>query len=858
MANYRLRLVRVNSLKLRVSTRIPASLVGQEFITITRGADGKYNVNVDYSVLTPGSVVDPTTANIAVWDVSAGVYKTVTLASLLVSGLDADLQAIAALTGTGILSRTADGAWALRTLQAPAAGITITNPGGVAGNETFALANDLAALEGLSSTGLARRTGTDTWTVGTTVSVPEGGTGLTSVTSNAVVIGAGTSPLALTNVGISGQILLGSTGAAPGFNLMSGDATIQNNGTLTIANNAVSDAKFRQSAGLSVVGRSANTTGNTADITGTAGQVLRVSGTTLGFGAVDLSLAAAVTNTLAATNGGTGQSSYAVGDLLYASTTSVLSKLADVATGNALISGGVGVAPSYGKIGLTTHVSGTLPLANGGWPGGTSATAGGDLTGTYPNPTVANSAITNAKRANMAAYTLSGNATGSSAVPTDIDVTALTAKASPVSADIVLIQDSAASNAFKKTTVGAIAATGVAGVASVASQSGALTIPGGSMSSTALSLLRYDAAQALTLPNLVQAQANINLPAIHRRPVATWLPKWGAARAKVLANTSNAKILVLSDSTGVGYPNTYPNAWPTVIASLLTSAGINASSGSRIADGGALPNIQTYDTRVVAGGSYAPVGAVATLGGGTYNNNSVISTAWTFTPTTSVDSFDFYSLQNTGHGTMSIAINGGSATSINANGSSAVIKTTKTSTLGASTFQVTPLTGNTYFIGVIGYNSAVKEVSVLNASVNGATMATFANNGSFLAPIAVIGNMAPDLTIIDCTVNDSINGTSLATYQTNLQAVIDAAKVTGDVILLGGAPVSTISMAAQVGVNSMLAAVAAKNSMNYISMLDLWQTRAAMVTAGYDAGDGVHITSTGLAAQAALLAPILI
>jgi hypothetical protein len=69
---------------------------------------------------------------------------------------------------------------------------------------------------------------------------------------------------------------------------------------------------------------------------------------------------------LVATSGGTGQSSYAVGDLLFASTTTALSKLAGVATGNALISGGVGVAPSYGKIGLTTHVSGTLPTANGG------------------------------------------------------------------------------------------------------------------------------------------------------------------------------------------------------------------------------------------------------------------------------------------------------------------------------------------------------------------------------------------------------------------------------------------------------------------------------------------------------------
>lgn len=87
-----------------------------------------------------------------------------------------------------------------------------------------------------------------------------------------------------------------------------------------------------------------------------------------------------VSGTLAATSGGTGQSSYTVGDLVYASTTTALSKLPDVATGNALISGGVGVAPSYGKIGLTTHVSGTLPVANGG-TGTTALTANNVILG---------------------------------------------------------------------------------------------------------------------------------------------------------------------------------------------------------------------------------------------------------------------------------------------------------------------------------------------------------------------------------------------------------------------------------------------------------------------------------------------
>jgi hypothetical protein len=75
---------------------------------------------------------------------------------------------------------------------------------------------------------------------------------------------------------------------------------------------------------------------------------------------------------LGATSGGTGQSSYTIGDLLYADTSTTLAKLADVAIGNALISGGIGVAPSWGKIGLTTHVSGILPIANGGTNSGTA------------------------------------------------------------------------------------------------------------------------------------------------------------------------------------------------------------------------------------------------------------------------------------------------------------------------------------------------------------------------------------------------------------------------------------------------------------------------------------------------------
>lgn len=68
---------------------------------------------------------------------------------------------------------------------------------------------------------------------------------------------------------------------------------------------------------------------------------------------------------IAANKGGTGQTVYAVGDLLYASTTTALSKLADVATGSVLISGGVGVAPSWGATsGITAGVASAVTVAN--------------------------------------------------------------------------------------------------------------------------------------------------------------------------------------------------------------------------------------------------------------------------------------------------------------------------------------------------------------------------------------------------------------------------------------------------------------------------------------------------------------
>lgn len=77
-----------------------------------------------------------------------------------------------------------------------------------------------------------------------------------------------------------------------------------------IADDAVTNDKLRESAALSVIGNATNATANPADIAAASDhQVLRRSGTSIGFGAVALNQAAAVTGALPLGNGGTGQTS---------------------------------------------------------------------------------------------------------------------------------------------------------------------------------------------------------------------------------------------------------------------------------------------------------------------------------------------------------------------------------------------------------------------------------------------------------------------------------------------------------------------------------------------------------------------
>ena len=97
---------------------------------------------------------------------------------------------------------------------------------------------------------------------------------------------------------------------------------------------------------------------------------------------------------IGAVYGGTGRTSYAVGDILCATTTTSLSVIQDVVAGYVLLSGGVNAVPLYGKVALSTHVSGVLGSQNGGTGTSSAPTPGqvlvGNADGTYAPTTIQN------------------------------------------------------------------------------------------------------------------------------------------------------------------------------------------------------------------------------------------------------------------------------------------------------------------------------------------------------------------------------------------------------------------------------------------------------------------------------------
>lgn len=217
-----------------------------------------------------------------------------------------DLAAVEGLSGSGLAVRTGTSTWTTRTITGTADRITVSNGDGVSGNPTLDIAATYVGQTSITTLGTIA---TGTWSA-TTIAVNKGGTGQTSYTDGQLLIGNS-----------SGNTLTKATLTAPaaGITITNGNGSI----TFALADDLAAlealsgtDTIYYRSGASTwtavTIGTGLTFSGGTLEADGSAGTVtsVDVSGGTTGLtfsgGPITTSGTITMAGTLAVANGGTG------------------------------------------------------------------------------------------------------------------------------------------------------------------------------------------------------------------------------------------------------------------------------------------------------------------------------------------------------------------------------------------------------------------------------------------------------------------------------------------------------------------------------------------------------------------------
>ena len=301
------------------------------------------------------------------------------------------------------------------------------------------------------------------------------------------------------------------------------------------------------------------------------------------------------------------------------------------------------------------------------------------------------------------------------------------------------------------------------------------------------------------------------------------------------------------------------NAIPDRTAAALAALGVPATcEASFQAQGETAANWPVFDPRT-ANAALVAASETPTIGGGQQRYNSGGYTQ--FAPAGTVDTFELYHPRRSANGSMKVEFDGVAQSPISQTVTpNDYVKSVVTTTLGSHVIKLSNNSGTAWAPAIVAYDSASPTIICMNAGVRNATSTDWTVASYPHSPLNAISVLAPQLAVIAIGINDARTGTTtVAQFSANVQAIIDACRLSGGVILMYPTPISSGSYRAdftQAQLNGAYDALAAANGLALVDSNAATGSYAAMTTAG-EVYDTFHLHAAAYALVANMLAPAI-